>query len=155
MLDSLVQKKKRNAGQKLLNKCTAIKSGETHSLTLLQQNHLDHFNNLLQDPWYRKMHVHPCCRLTPVSDRLHARPPVLSPDACKRQAPRFPPRSLTLAHPRSDSQQESARAPVAPGSGRSGAPSAPDQHNIETRFGPNDGGSKRLHVTTTRAGRTK
>ena len=85
----------------------------------------------------------------------NARPPVLSPDACQRQAPRFPPRSLTLAHPRSASQQESARAPVAPGSGRSGAPSAPDQHNIETRFGPNDDGSKRLHVTTTRAGRTK
>ena len=43
----------------------------------------------------------------------NARPPVLSPDACKRQAPRFPPGSLTLAHPRSASQQDSARAPVA------------------------------------------
>ena len=69
------------------------KKKKTHSLTLLLQNHLDHFNNLLLDPWYRKMHVHPCCHLTP--------------------APRFPPGSLTLAHPRSASQQDSARAPVA------------------------------------------
>ena len=73
----------KNTGQKLLNN-TVFKSGKTHSLTLLLQNHLDHFNNLLQDPWYRK----------------NARPPVLSPDAWKRLAPRFPPRSLTLAHPR-------------------------------------------------------
>ena len=34
----------------------------------------------------------------------NARPPVLSPDACKRQAPRFPPGSLALAHPRSASR---------------------------------------------------
>ena len=29
---------------------------KAHSLTLLLLNHLDHFNNLLQDPWYRNIH---------------------------------------------------------------------------------------------------
>ena len=29
---------------------------KTHSLTLLPQNHLDHFNNLLLDLWYRNIH---------------------------------------------------------------------------------------------------
>ena len=39
----------KNTGQKLLNNNTAFKSKKTHSLTLLLQNHLDHFNNLLLD----------------------------------------------------------------------------------------------------------
>ena len=29
---------------------------KAHSLTPLLLNHLDHFNNLLQDPWYRNIH---------------------------------------------------------------------------------------------------
>ena len=50
---------------------TRCQKKKKDSLTLLPQNHLDHFNNLHLDLWYRKMHVHPCCRLTPVSGRLH------------------------------------------------------------------------------------
>ena len=42
----------KNTGQKLLNNNTAFKSGKTHSLTLLLQNHHNHFNALLQDLWY-------------------------------------------------------------------------------------------------------
>ena len=58
----------------------ALKKKKTHSLTLLLQNHLDHFNILLQDLWHwhvhdlltrvvyhgKYVHVHPCCRLSPV-----------------------------------------------------------------------------------------
>ena len=52
----------------------AVKRKKKDSLTLLPQNHLDHFNNLLLDLWYRTIHdllpdkctSHPCCRLTPV-----------------------------------------------------------------------------------------
>ena len=46
----------KNTGQKLLNNNTAFKIKKTHSLTLLLQNHLDHFNTLLQDLWYRNIH---------------------------------------------------------------------------------------------------
>ena len=46
----------KNTGQKLLNNNTAFKSKKTHPLTLLPQNHLDHFNNLLLDLWYRTIH---------------------------------------------------------------------------------------------------
>ena len=46
----------KNTGQKLLNNNTAFKSKKTHSLTLFLQNHLDHFNTLLQDLWYRNIH---------------------------------------------------------------------------------------------------
>ena len=79
------------------------------SLTLLPQHHLDHFNksspgSVVPDhprSASRQVHVHPCCRLAPVSDKRNARPPVLSPDACKRQAQRFPPGPAALAHPQS------------------------------------------------------
>ena len=50
----------------------------------LLQNHLDHFNTLLQDLLYRNIprsaqlvHVHPCCRLTPVR-ALHTTSPATS-----------------------------------------------------------------------------
>ena len=46
----------KNTGQKLLNNNTAFKSKKTHPLTLLLQNHLDHFNTLLPDLWYRTIH---------------------------------------------------------------------------------------------------
>ena len=46
----------KNTGQKLLNNNTAFKSKKTHSLTLLLQNHPDHFNNLLLDLWCRNIH---------------------------------------------------------------------------------------------------
>ena len=46
----------KNTSQKLLNNNTAFKSKKTHSLTLLLQNHLDHFHTLLQDLWYRNIH---------------------------------------------------------------------------------------------------
>ena len=34
----------------------AVKRKKKDSLTLLPQNHLDHFNNLLLDLWYRTIH---------------------------------------------------------------------------------------------------
>ena len=54
------------------------KKKKTHSLTLLLQNHLDHLNILLQalarsrcaQPCChhgKNVHVHPCCRLSPVT----------------------------------------------------------------------------------------
>ena len=46
----------KNTGQKLLNNNTAFKSKKTQPLTLLPQCHLDHFNNLLPDLWYRTIH---------------------------------------------------------------------------------------------------
>ena len=46
----------KNTGQKLLNNNTAFKSLKARSLTLPLQNHLDHFNTLLQDLWYQNIH---------------------------------------------------------------------------------------------------
>ena len=92
----------KNTGQEL-----AFKSKKAHSLTLLLQNHLDHFNNLLLD--------------TSTICSICARPPVLSPDACTSVADDLTSNKLHdflqdlwhWQHPRSASRQDSARAPVA------------------------------------------
>ena len=96
------------------------------SLTLLLQNHLDHFNNLLLDLWYRKMHVHPCSRLTPVSDRLHDFHQDLDTG---KSTICFPTRFCT----RSRGTCCTPSKICSTGSGRSGAPGAPDQCIIRQR----------------------
>ena len=68
--------KKRNAGQKLLNKCTAIKSGE--------------FTDTAPAESPRSLQQSAPGSVVPEN----ARPPVLSPDACQRPASRTSTRAV-------------------------------------------------------------
>ena len=169
----------KNTGQKLLNNNTAFKSKKdalidtapAESPRSLQQSSPgsvvpDHPRSAS-----RQVHVHPCCRLTPVralqttspatsatiSSRIYGTGTsticctmrfdihssgitLITSTLCSRicctgtSTICSPTRFCTRSHGTCCTPSKICST----GSGRSGAPSAPNQYNIETRFGPNN-----------------